>query len=142
MSNAEKQEWEYLLRKFISGSIRQDKVDNLLQLTEENSSESFNDIMLLLWNETGSSKNSRKSADMEKFDSMIKEAEIYTGKKQEQQKSRSWRYWYIAAAAISGIMLAISLFFYHSAKEDTSHNNIAGKNEAPLDFSRVNPALY
>lgn len=134
MNNAEKQEWEYLLRKYISGSINKNELDRLLQLTEENGDEGFNDMMLSLWNEAGSAENNQGSAAMRKFDSMMKEADIYIGKKNEQQRGRSRRTWYIAAA-ISGIILAASLFFYYTTKEKTPYSDITAKNEAPLDFS-------
>lgn len=134
MNDAEKQEWEQLLRKYISGSVSKNELDRLLQLTEENSNESFNDTMLSLWNEAGSAENNRGDADMEKLDSIIKEADIYIGKKAEEQKTRSRRPWYIAAT-VSGIVLATSLFFYHTAKKDTPHESITEKNSIPLDFS-------
>jgi len=134
MNNAEKQEWEYLLKKYISGSISKNELSRLLRLTEENSDEGFNDTMLSLWHEAGNAGNSLGSADMEKFHSMMKEADIYFGKKNEQRKGGSRGPWYIAAA-IAGIMLSVSLFFYYAAKEKTPQSDIAAKNEAPLDFS-------
>lgn len=134
MNSTEKKEWENLIGKYLSNTISKIELDRLLELTDLNNDEDFNDTMSGLWETFRTHQSDTGGYDTStKFNSLMKEANSLTEQKQRIKKKKDYRW--LIAATILGVLLSATIYnLYFTQKTAEIPNNpitAASKDFAP-----------